>query len=303
VTAASCATEDALWFTDGRRAFARSWAGKSTRSETFNDSDVSLLCGAHVAYALLDEDDGPTLVSLAAGDGGKPKDAGTGRMRLFDEASFGEDDQRERAEFANGDDVGLVRLGVSGALAVREVRAGTRGPLQKLKTVLPHDDDVVAVDASASVIAVVYTEDLADSCPDAGGSASAPALLASTRVMALRIDRTTFEESTHELSPGSCGREVGPFFTGALGDGVAIAWVERVAIPTQPGQARAPIAGLAHRVMPKVGAPPALGHVDEAADALVDAGCDAHGCYAVALTRKPGMDAMVPGVVRVIRYP
>jgi hypothetical protein len=34
----------------------------------------------------------------------------------------------------------------------------------------------------------------------------------------------------------------------------------------------------------------------------VDAGCDSSRCYAVALARRAGVDAMVPGLARVIRY-
>jgi hypothetical protein len=190
-----------------------------------------------------------------------------------------------------------VRLGVSGAVTLREVKAGAPGPIHKLKTTIPRDDDVVAVDASPRAVVIVFTEDVGDACPNANDAGSTGA--ASTRVKALRIDRTTFEESIVELSPGMCGREVGPFFTGALGDTVSVAWVERVPVA---GKARAPVAGLAHRVVPAAGPPGELARSDQPADALVDAGCDGARCYAVALARREGMDAMVPGLARVIRY-
>ena len=45
-----------------------------------------------------------------------------------------------------------------------------------------------------------------------------------------------------------------------------------------------------------------LVRTEQPSDALVDAGCDGTRCYAVALARRPGMDAMVPGYARVIRY-
>ena len=48
-------------------------------------------------------------------------------------------------------------------------------------------------------------------------------------VAAVRVDRSSREESTLELSPGPCGRDVGPFFTSAVGDGVMVAWTERAA--------------------------------------------------------------------------
>ena len=102
-----------------------------------------------------------------------------------------------------------------------------------------------------------------------------------------------------ELAPGACGREVGPFFTGAMGDAISVGWVERVPVAGKP---RAPIAGLAHRRVPAQGLPGELVHVEQLADALADAGCDATHCYAVALARRAGMDAMVPGFARVIRY-
>jgi hypothetical protein len=298
VTAASCVTQDAVWYTDGRKAFGRAWAafgqtdGQATKLALPGEADVSLVCGAHRAWAVLDEDDGASFVAL--GDGGAARDAGSEpKTRLFDEAAFGEDDARERGEFSVGEDLGIVRLATSGAVALREVRAGVLGPVRKLKTVLPRDADVVAVDASSRAIAIVYTDDVVDACADAGGGATA-------RIAVLRVDRGGEGEETFELSPGTCGREVGPFFTGAVGDAVSIAWVERIPVA---GQARAPIAGLAYRTMPAQGAPGALARIDQPADALVDAGCDSARCYAVALARREGMDAMVPGVARVVRYP
>lgn len=288
IAAASCATQDALWSTDGKRATARPWAGAAVRTALPQDGDVSLSCGAHRAFALVDEDDGTAVVVLGDKDAGAP-------LKLFEESAFGDDDQRERADYTVGDDVGVVRLASSGSLAVREVHAGERGPLHKLKTVLPRDADVVAVDATARQVVVVYTDDASDTCAEAGEPTS------STKVSALRIDRMSFEESTVELSPGMCGREVGPFFTGGLGDALAVAWVERVPVH---GKTRAPIAGLAHRSVAPAGATLApLGRIDLAADALVDAGCDGTHCFAVALARQKGMDAMVPGWAKLISYP
>ena len=287
VAAASCATQDALWFTDGKHVHTRPWGAAPTQSALPKDKDASLVCGAHRVFALLDDDDGTSFVMLGP-------DAGTGTTKLFEDSQFGEDEPRERPEYTVGDDVGVVRLALSGAVALREVRGGLVGPLHKLKTALSRDADVVGVDASARTVAIVFTEDVGDACPADKGSSTA-----STRVKALRVDRTTFEESVVELSPGVCGREVGPFFTAAVGDAVKVGWVERV--PTA-GKARAPIAGLAHRLVAPSGPLGELAHVEQPADALVDAGCDASHCYAVALARRAGMDAMVPGVARVIRY-
>jgi hypothetical protein len=170
--------------------------------------------------------------------------------------------------------------------------------------VIPRDDDVVAVDASARAIIVVYTEDVSESCGTGlrAGGASGPVTV-STKVMALRVDRETYEETMLVLSSGMCGRETGPFFTNATGGGVTVAWVERV---SGAGKARAPIAGLAHVAVPAEGGLEPFARVDVAAEALVDAGCDEATCYAVALTRGNGepnvVRARVPGIMRVVRY-
>lgn len=309
VAAASCATRDALWFTDGKRVTSRPWTGSTTRSDLPKDKDAALVCGTHRAFALLDEEDGTSVLLLGAPSsddaGARAADAGVHArdggssaavaVQLLKESDFGEDEQRERSEYTVGDDVGVVRLAVSGAVSLREVKGGAPGALHKLKTTIPRDDDVVAVDASPRAVVVVFTEDVGDTCPKDGASATS----VSTRVKALRVDRATFEESIVELSPGGCGREVGPFFSGALGDAVSVAWVERIPVA---GQAKAPVAGLAHRTIPAAGAAPDLARIDQPADALVDAGCDGTRCYAVALARRTGMDAMVPGLARVLRY-
>lgn len=293
IAPASCATRDALWYTDGKRIHSRPWMTAPSRLEMPGDKEGAVLvCGVHRAFGLVDDDVGTSLLSWGGTDGGTPKVLVTS---LLKESDYGEDDQRERPEYTVGDDVGVVRLSVAGALSLREVRSGVVGPLRKLKTIIPHDDDVVAVDASARMVVIVFTEDVGDSCPKADGATAS----SSTRVKALRVDRATFEESTVELSPGMCGREVGPFFTGALGDAVSVAWVERLSVAGTP---RAPIAGLAHRTVPASGPAGELARIEQAADALVDAGCDGARCYAVALARRAGMDAMVPGLARVLRY-
>jgi hypothetical protein len=293
VTPGACATRDALWYADGKRIHSRPWSTSPTRAELPADKEGAVLvCGAHRAFGLVDDDEGTSLLSWGGTDGGK---AGVTLTTVLKESEFGEDEQRERSEYTVGDDVGVVRLSVAGAVSLREVRAGAAAPLRKLKSTIPRDDDVVAVDASARTIVIVFTEDVGEACPKGDGAGAS----SSTRVKALRIDRTTLEESTVELSPGMCGREVGPFFTGAIGDAVSVAWVERMPVA---GMSRAPIAALAHRTVPSVGAAGELGRIEQPADALVDAGCDSSRCYAVALARRAGVDAMVPGLARVIRY-
>jgi hypothetical protein len=117
------------------------------------------------------------------------------------------------------------------------------------------------------------------------------------KVAAVRVDRQTFDESVVELSPGRCGHEVGPFFTSALGDGVSVAWTERAG---GAGRARAPIVALAHALVAPSGTP-VLARIEQSAEALVDATCDAAGCFAAALVRREGAPA-APGLAKVLRY-
>jgi len=307
VAAASCVTRDALWSTDGTHVRHWPWAGKPSHGSFPKDHDAVLVCGATQGFALLDEDRGTSVVALtpspsAALDASARVPDASARaglvlgapVPLLTEADFGEDEQRERADFTVGDELGVVRLGASGAIAMRTLVAGAPGPLRKLRTLIPRDDDVVAVDASAKAVVVVFTEDVGEACASDG------AVVASVKVRALRIDRATLEESTLELSPGACGREVGPFFSGAVGESVSIGWVERVPVT---GKARAPVGALRHLRVPASGAVVAqAARIEQNADALVDAGCDAERCYAVALARRPGADVMVPGFARVLRY-
>jgi hypothetical protein len=287
IAAASCATRDAFWWSDGSHAVVRPWDAGSHKVHLPKDKDISLLCSQTRAFALLEEDERTSL--LALGDGGTP-------VTMVRENDFGEDDQRELSEYTIGDDVGVVRLAASGAVAVRELADGGAGPLRKLKTSIGRDDDIVAVDASQRLVTIVYTQDVSEG--DDGGAHEPGATVTCPKVSALRVDRQSQEESVVELSPPKCGREVGPFFTNALGDAVSVAWPERAGAG---GRARAPIIGLAHaRVAP--GAAPTLGQAEQPSDALVDAGCDATQCYAVALVRPEGADGMAPGIARVIRY-
>jgi hypothetical protein len=293
VGAASCATGDALWFSDGARVLARPWKGAEARLDLPKDKDASLLCGRHEAFALIEEEETTSLLRL----GGEAGSAVT----VMRERDFGEDDQRELAPYTVGDDVGFVRLGMSGALALREVTGGTLGPLRKLKTALPKDDDVVAVDASPRVAVIVYTEDVSEKqaqTPEQDPTLPPDALAVCTKVVALRVDRQTFEESTVELSLGRCGYEVGPFFTGVVGEAVEVSWAERSAAASG---ARSLIVGIAHVLVAPAGTPQ-LSRIEQPSDALADAGCDASGCRLAALIRREGGDAMSPNVVKILRY-
>lgn len=287
VAAASCATRDAVWFSDGAHAVARPWSGASMTLQLPKEKDASLLCGHHRAFAVLEDEDSTSVLALGS-ESGAP-------VTMMRENDFGEDDQRELSEYTVGDDVGFVRLASSGALAIREVVGGRPGPLHKLKNTIRRDDDVVAVDASSRVVVIVYTQDVSDTAPATGADSEPNAIPVCTKVGALRVDRQSLEESVIELSPGRCGHEVGPFFTSSLGEGVSVAWTERT---SGAGRPRAPIVGLAHALVAPTGSP-VLARIDQASDALVDAGCDATGCYAAALARR---EPTAPGVAKILRY-
>lgn len=293
VAAASCATRDAVWFSDGAHAYARPWTGSPMKLELPRDKDASLFCGQGRAFALLEADDMAAVLPLA-GERGAP-------VTLLREADFGDDEQRELSEYTSGDHVGVVRLAASGSLALRELVGGAPGPLHRLKSTIGREDDVVAVDASSRVVVVVYTQDVSDTLgsalrPSSGSSVGATAVC--TKVAALRVDRETLDESVLELSPGRCGHEVGPFFTSALGDGVSVVWTERA---SGAGPARAPIVGLAHAVVGPSGAP-VLARIEQPSDALVDGGCDSDRCYAAALVRRDAAEATAPRSLKILRY-
>jgi|CZKU01.1.fsa_nt_gi hypothetical protein len=80
-----------------------------------------------------------------------------------------------------------------------------------------------------------------------------------------------------------------------------VAWAHRKA--KRPANA-APIDGLVYRVLaPDRSTPLTMATVDVHADALVDAGCDATGCFAAALLRGTDADAGSPEPILAIRYP
>ncbi len=272
-----CGTRTDLWIVDGERATAHPFAAGSTRSVALpKDREASLLCSSGAAFAVLDADERTEVMTLE--DRAKP-------ITVLKDSELGVDEQRELSEYTTADGPGFVRLASSGALALREVSGGKAGPLHRLKTAIGRDDDVVAADASGRIAVIVYTEDLAED----GGDRACP------RVMALRVDRQSFEETTIELSSGRCGFEVGPFFTGPVGDSVSVAWPERTG---GIGQPRAPVVSLATSLVAP-GPAPTLARIDQAAEAMVDATCDANACYAVALTHA---SEGAPGVAKVVRY-
>lgn len=283
VPGASCATREAAWFTDGVRATSKGWANTASTIQLPKDADASLLCGASRAFAVLEHDDNTSVLALA--DGAKP-------IEVLREKDFGDDEARDTSEYTVGDDVGFVRVGDSGSVAFREVHDNAVQPLHKLKTSIPKDDEPETVDASSDMLVVIHTRDDSASCSSGDRNDAA------TKVLALRVRRDTLEESNVEIATGKCGTEIGPFFTGALGKSIAIAWPERA---RGAGKARAPIVALSHATLSATGTPK-VERIEQAADVLVDAGCDGTHCYAVALTRPEGAEPTAPGTLKVLRY-
>jgi hypothetical protein len=292
VGASGCATEDGMAWSEpgsgGRtRVVQRAWAAKASRDVAAlgRDREPVLVCGAHRVFVLGQGDDDVDLAM--SGDAGKAR-------ALVNGEDFGADEEREHDEFTVGDDLGIVRIGQSGAVALRETKGDALGAWHRLRHVIPADDDVVAVDGDERSVVVVTTRDAPPAVCGADGSNEA-----GTSVHALRIDRSTFDETLVDLAPAECGREVGPFWTGSVGPRLVVAWADRV---TSREPTSAPIAGLSYRVLEGQVLGP-IAHITRRADALVDAGCDRERCYAVALARAPGTTVMVPEVAQVITYP
>jgi hypothetical protein len=290
VDAAFCATLDGVaWMapSGASRVMARAWsepAGHKVLS-VGTDRDPALACGDHAVVVLGDGDDDLTAASFVTGS---PVQGPTVVIR---DADFGDDDERDHYAYTIGDDLGLVRIADSGAVAMRELpRGGTPTPWRKLKLVIPADDNVVAVDGDANATFVVYTHGSDESCEGLGST--------SESVRAVRVDRKTGAESPLELAPADCERSPGPFWIAAAPAGPTIAWVERA---TKLATSAPPIVGVSLRTLTADGAKPR--RIDLQADAVKDGGCDAHGCSLAALLRASDGDGMQPGVVQVVAYP
>jgi hypothetical protein len=293
IGSAFCVTADGLAWIDPRasgpaRVLARRWSDPAPHevASVSPDRDPALVCGDHVAVVVGDGDDDVTAAAFMPGDSAAP--APTVVVR---DADFGDDDEREHDAYSVGDDLGLVRVASSGALAMRELsRTGGATAWRKLKHTLAADDDVVAVDGDADSTLVVFTRDADDACPGIGSTA--------VSVRALRIDRKSGVESLLDLAPADCERSPGPFWIAPSPAGPTIAWVERT---TKLPPKAAAIAGAAFRLVGADGV--RAGRIDQRADALVDGGCDARGCSVAALLRPPDGDGMQPEPIGVFTYP
>lgn len=291
VGALSCATSEGVAWTSPHstgptRVRTRRWTDPEAHDVVSlpSERDPSLVCGDHDVVVLGDGDDDLTASVFTPGDTtARPP---TVALRDTDFA----DEQREHDAYTIGDDLGLVRIGASGAIATREVpRRGVPGAWRKLRYVLSADDEAVTVDGDGAAMLLVATHEADSGCAGVGSTES---------VRAIRVDRKTGEESVLELAPGDCDRSRGPFWIATAPQGLVVAWVER---RTKLASKAAPIAAVAFRLLAPGGVREV--RVEQDADAIADGGCDDRGCFVAALVREPGSDGMRPAPIRVFAYP
>ncbi len=296
IGAAACTTADGVAWLDVRvgdagnatRVRSRRWTDAAARDVVSIPSEraVTLSCGEHAIYVLGDGDDDLTATVFTAGEA--PSQPPTVAIRDKD---FGDDDEREHEAYTLGDDLGIVRVGDSGTVSLREISHGHASAWRRLKHALSDDDDVVAVDGDGAATLVVFTREANDPC---SGTDASP-----ESVRALRVDRETGEESSVLLAPARCDTEPGPFWIAPGAASPVVAWTER---RTKPAPNAAPIDALAFRVMQRDHGV-STGRVDVPADAVVDAACDETGCFAAALLRPSDSVGDRPGPIRGLRYP
>jgi hypothetical protein len=264
---------------------AQTWATtevKDLGALVGGDPMPSLVCGDHVVYAVVDGDEERTVRTMLGDDP-------SAKVVIDDEGFSDEDGERDFKAYSVGDDLGMVRTGERGTLALRELSKGKLGAWQKLAHKLGEHEDVELVDADASNVAIVYTNDESTSCADESVSES---------VYAIRVDRVRHKDAPPmKLAPAECGKDVGPFWIGWKSESLVVGWVE------QGKRGDAPIRGFAYQVLTGGGANGLTQHVEQPADALVDAECDVTTCYAVALAREDGADGMAPEPAKLVRYP
>lgn len=294
VGAAYCVTDGGFAWVEPRssgasRVLARAWSEADAHQVTTipADRDPALLCADHDVVALGGGDDDLSATVLAPGEpSARPA------FTLIRDADFGDDDERDHYPYSVGDDIGVVRVGSSGAIAHRRVpKGGTPAAWKRLKHTIPADDDVVAVDGDASTLVIVTTRDADDACP---GVAATP-----EAVHALRVDLTSGDEKSFDLAPATCERYPGPFWITWSTAGAIVGWVDRRAGATAGA---APIVGASFRVLSPDGTARSRS-IEQSADALVDMGCDVRGCAIAALVRPPGADGMQPEAIQVLAYP
>jgi len=285
---AACATATELaWFERGPKA---AWLvrtlpfGTSSAASPLSlpeERDPALLCATHTVFALGDGDDDVTLSVVG--------DHTRAPVRVIQDAEFRGDEERGHEVYSVGDVPGIVRLGLGGSVAVREIDGGHSSPWRRFGKKLAEADDVTLVDADAREGVLVFSRD-ASAPGDVGGKSSVEALV---------WQRSGARDVSYELAPPDATLARGPFWSGAVPGGVVVAWAER---SKHNDAGLAPILGLAYRVV-SLDALGDVHRIERPADDLVDAGCDESRCYAVALARASGEDGGQPEVAAVLAYP
>src|SRR5882672_107673 len=147
VGTALCAASDGLAWVDPHpggpaRVRSRRWTEATARDVMVvpPERTPALVCGDHDVFVLSDGDDDVTSSAFGPGD-----ETAAPPLVAIRNADFGDAEEREHDAYTMGDDMGVVRVGGTGAIAMREItRTGARTPWRKLRHALSADDDVVA---------------------------------------------------------------------------------------------------------------------------------------------------------------
>ena len=238
--------------------------------------DHELLCGDHAVFGVTHDD------ALTLERSGAPP------IVLAND----HDDAEDVEEVAAADDFAAVSVQDS-TLSLRSVVGDKAGAWKKIGK-LPASADVAVLDADASDLYVIYTEETHEGSCIGGGSPS--------RLSAMHVPRAGGDAHAHALGMLTCDSDDGPFFTGFLHkNGAArfvVAWPER----RPPHSGEAPLSALAYVTL-EADKVSEVERITIDADAVTEAGCDDSACYAAALMRVEGTDGMVPGPAKILRYP
>lgn len=288
----SCALDDGVAWSESQpsgaaRIRSKIWkAGVAVddRTPTFEDPFV-VACGAKRVFALVQPEGKPPFVQMSGG--GEPP-----RVLHHFAATNEAEDAPDPFAFTTGDEVGVVRVGEGGAFVVGFGSPTTPFTVHKEFSERIHtEDDVVAVDADAKRVAIVFTREEDARCdPKEGGA---------TTVSVIDVDRVGMRDTLVELAPSTCGRDFAPFWTGTTANGLVVSWAER---NRRAAKTSAPITAIFSRSLASPPGTPARRQAI-AADGVADAGCDATKCYTVALLRAPSGDVLDPGELVVTSFP
>lgn len=290
----ACATDEGVaWVAQddkgSRRVQFRGWRDAKSRVlfGLRGEGDPLFACGTHRVFPF---EEGEGVITLLGGS--VQTDAGEeAKPVTLLSAATSRGDLHDHVEYTFGDDFGVVYPESSGTIAFRELRGENLGPWLRLARRLGDDASLVAADADATTLHVLVTRDSGETCPDGTGK---------TKLTSLRSLRAGGGDAEITLALLPCGGEGGPFWTGFVNGAFVVGWTERATSRKDTGAA--PIVGLAY-VTVDGEKPSEVRRIAAPGDALVEAGCDKAGCYAVALTRPAGTDGMAAGVARVLKYP